>query len=574
MTLQNNINSQKNDVTIIGKRFEYHGYLGTVKYYGKLHSRQGEELWFGVEWDDSSRGKHSGSLDGVQYFKCKQNGAGSFIKASVKLDFGRDFLEVYQEKYLESFQLDSEGFGSANVDTSLRRSNMKTIQTVDLSRCRVSSLDGLLSSLQSQNITSGKACMNLRDTLNLDLSYNLINDLSLIIQCCHHLTNLKVLNLSGNHFDPQLHARDVQQLSVNTSVETLILNNVDLSPQSLQVILNCLPNVKELHLDCNNIDDKIQEFSVLLQLPQILYLSLQRNSISDMTRVVSWVYCHFPNVRHLELSHNMLQIVETVPRSLDNLFKLNISHNKVSTWMEIDNLNRAVPNLEWLKLVQNPLVDGGNGEHCGYALDESYDRFMNICIARCPKLQYLNGVQIQEQAITKRLDSYSRRDAELYYLSVIEKEVQALVKRYSEEQSQLEDQSEFNEAITRLRLNNYRLEELCVKYSKDLMIPNDISQLKSISKGATNPNMISVIASIEKDSSAKNTVKIQLSKHTPVKILKLHLKRKFALQVGCHVELLYEVHPEFKEPLRDHHQIGFYMQIGQQFIECEMRINQ
>lgn len=54
--------------------------------------------------------------------------------------------------------------------------------------------------------------------------------------------------------------------------------------------------------------------------------------------------------------------------------------------MEIDNLNRAFPNLEWLKLVHNPLVDDGNGEHCGNASDESYDRFMNICIARCPKL--------------------------------------------------------------------------------------------------------------------------------------------------------------------------------------------
>ena len=28
-------------------------------------------VWFGVEWDDLSRGRHSGEHEGVQYFTCK-----------------------------------------------------------------------------------------------------------------------------------------------------------------------------------------------------------------------------------------------------------------------------------------------------------------------------------------------------------------------------------------------------------------------------------------------------------------------------------------------------------------------
>ena len=27
--------------------------------------------WVGIEWDDSSRGKHDGSKNGVSYFCCK-----------------------------------------------------------------------------------------------------------------------------------------------------------------------------------------------------------------------------------------------------------------------------------------------------------------------------------------------------------------------------------------------------------------------------------------------------------------------------------------------------------------------
>ena len=53
-----------------GKRLSYLGALCTVRYVGPVTATKGE--WLGVEWDDSSRGKHNGSHDGVKYFDCKQ----------------------------------------------------------------------------------------------------------------------------------------------------------------------------------------------------------------------------------------------------------------------------------------------------------------------------------------------------------------------------------------------------------------------------------------------------------------------------------------------------------------------
>lgn len=46
-------------------------YLGTILYAGSIPPTPG--IWFGVEWDDPSRGKHGGVHEGtgVRYFSCR-----------------------------------------------------------------------------------------------------------------------------------------------------------------------------------------------------------------------------------------------------------------------------------------------------------------------------------------------------------------------------------------------------------------------------------------------------------------------------------------------------------------------
>ena len=52
-----------------GRRLSYSGALCTVRYCGPVKNTKGE--WLGVEWDDASKGKHSGEHAGVKYFECK-----------------------------------------------------------------------------------------------------------------------------------------------------------------------------------------------------------------------------------------------------------------------------------------------------------------------------------------------------------------------------------------------------------------------------------------------------------------------------------------------------------------------
>lgn len=51
-----------------GQRISFNDGLCTVRYVGEVKGTKGE--WLGVEWDNPTRGKHSGEHQGVKYFEC------------------------------------------------------------------------------------------------------------------------------------------------------------------------------------------------------------------------------------------------------------------------------------------------------------------------------------------------------------------------------------------------------------------------------------------------------------------------------------------------------------------------
>lgn len=78
-TMDSHNGTDENEIQVhIGSRVKCSDDFGTVKYIGEVHGYKG--VWYGVEWDNPTRGKHDGSLDDVQYFKTSKPGAGSFIR--------------------------------------------------------------------------------------------------------------------------------------------------------------------------------------------------------------------------------------------------------------------------------------------------------------------------------------------------------------------------------------------------------------------------------------------------------------------------------------------------------------
>lgn len=69
---------------------------GTVRYTGTVAETNGN--WFGVEWDNGARGKHSGTHNGHTYFDTTVEGAGSFIRPNA-VNLGNSFHDALQIKY-------------------------------------------------------------------------------------------------------------------------------------------------------------------------------------------------------------------------------------------------------------------------------------------------------------------------------------------------------------------------------------------------------------------------------------------------------------------------------------------
>lgn len=77
--------------------------VASVRYIGGLDGHPGT-VWVGLEWDDPSRGKHDGSLNGRRYFSCRFGADhASFIKMSRLLascSVGIPIADAMRERYI------------------------------------------------------------------------------------------------------------------------------------------------------------------------------------------------------------------------------------------------------------------------------------------------------------------------------------------------------------------------------------------------------------------------------------------------------------------------------------------
>lgn len=94
------------------QRVSFNGEKGTVRYRGKLQHKvdnakiKADEDWLGAEWDDSTKGKHNGTVEGFEYFKCeaKNSNPGSLIMAK-KSQLGLEIIESLIRRYFKDHEV-------------------------------------------------------------------------------------------------------------------------------------------------------------------------------------------------------------------------------------------------------------------------------------------------------------------------------------------------------------------------------------------------------------------------------------------------------------------------------------
>eukprot|EP00003_Mantamonas_plastica_P026969 TRINITY_DN567_c0_g1_i2.p4 TRINITY_DN567_c0_g1~~TRINITY_DN567_c0_g1_i2.p4 ORF type:complete len:135 (+),score=33.07 TRINITY_DN567_c0_g1_i2:499-903(+) len=111
-----------------GTRFSYKGSFGTVRWSGKLenYEKAPEQEWYGVEWDDPTRGSHNGEYKGVKYFELENPKAlalmesdegalkaGSFLKVHLLPAGNEDFVNQLYDRYSP---VDSSSSGKEEED--------------------------------------------------------------------------------------------------------------------------------------------------------------------------------------------------------------------------------------------------------------------------------------------------------------------------------------------------------------------------------------------------------------------------------------------------------------------------
>ncbi|XP_071641418.1 tubulin-specific chaperone E-like isoform X1 [Temnothorax longispinosus] len=385
----------------IPSRIECDGYRGTLKYVGPVGNTKGE--WLGIDWDDSTRGKHNGTYEGVKYFQARHSTSGSFIRPG-KAKFGISCPQAIKMRY---GLIDDElaGVDRDEVSSLRKEINAPFLEFVGFSKVnkKQSKFDELkIVWLREQCVSNAgepweleELCPNLEE---LDLSRNLINSWKIVADICSQLRFLMRLNVSENH----LPIEDVAALKDSfPTVKHLTIARMNYNWSDIRQCISMFPSIEELSVSFN-IVTTIEDITANTNLMRIITLILEGNLISSWDEILK--LGSLPCLEYLNLNLNKIDRIR-FPSSTSTdktalfpmLRHLHISENHISEWQSISELDK-LSNLEDLKFRENPILK-----------NETVETARQLIIAKIAKLKILNGTEIPHN---------ERRGAEHDYLKL------------------------------------------------------------------------------------------------------------------------------------------------------------
>eukprot|EP00850_Spirogloea_muscicola_P010097 SM000058S18527 [mRNA] locus=s58:350391:356348:- [translate_table: standard] len=253
---------------------QYHA--ATVRYVGPVAGQAGD--WLGVDWDDPSRGRHSGDAGGVSHFAAAVPGGASFVRPS-RTCAGVSLLAALEARYTsreptagadDMYILSS---GRRRLPIELVGRAQVEAQQARLDRLRVAYLPG------TGVVSAGcpgelrAAAGNLRE---LFISGHLLSHWEDVSRICQELPMLETLDLSDGRLLPA-----PPLVPGMAGLKILVLNNCNLQWKDVQLLSTSIPRIQELHL-CSNLIKDLQLDTARgckLSFPLLRLLDLEGNQI-------------------------------------------------------------------------------------------------------------------------------------------------------------------------------------------------------------------------------------------------------------------------------------------------------
>ncbi|KYR01455.1 tubulin binding cofactor E [Tieghemostelium lacteum] len=340
-------------------------YFGTVRYKGSVEGFEG--LWYGIEWDSSSRGKHRGNFKGKQYFDCQySDSSASFMKIEKLQQNRKTFMQALKQKF-------SEAIGDYNDLYVLSNLNNKVqIEMVGMDKVRerqqhlqnhleMPADNLLIYDIDPQPLIIESMGNNLQE---LNISNNLLNNWSHVSNLIVQLPILYKLSLNGNRL--KLNSTELVEIS-NCSIKYLVLMEMKL--QWYEIITLCkklFRVVENLKLGKNHLSTIPMTENINDIFPHLKQLDLSFNGIRNLESIVQ--LGSLSQLQELNLNNNDIDLMELnstqYPLSqLTNKLSifshveiLYLSNNQINNWKEIEYLDHFC-NLKELSFRDNPIID-------------------------------------------------------------------------------------------------------------------------------------------------------------------------------------------------------------------------
>ncbi|NXF96979.1 TBCE protein, partial [Eubucco bourcierii] len=383
----------------LGRRILCGAEYATVRYVGSVPPTAG--VWLGVEWDDPQRGKHDGTYEGTQYFKCRHPRGGSFIRPS-KANFGVDFLTALQGRYGLNDEQDIqhgaenafvfgkktvEFIGLDSVAEQQRQARLNQLVDISVRECAVSHAG------QKEEIS--RTCANIR---HINLSKNLISSWETVTAIASQVQNLETLNISENKMKFPHTSTSVSRVFSKLSV--LALNQTEITWTEVLLCAPEWPVLEELYLTSNNITVLERPDNVLQTLK---VLDLSDNQLLDGNQL--HLIAHLPRLEQLILRNTGISSIHFPDagfgyktKMFPSLKHLAVQDNKISQWSSVNELDK-LPSLRSLQCHNNPFMD----------TEKNPETLRQLIIAKISQLEVLNKSEILPA---------ERRGAELDYRKI------------------------------------------------------------------------------------------------------------------------------------------------------------